>query len=249
MKSRAAVAFAAGQPLQIVEIDVEPPRAGEVLVRIIAHRRLPHRRVHAERRRSGRPVPGGARPRRRRHRRRSRRGRHQRQARRPRHPAVHGRMRQVQVLQVRQDQPVPGGARDAGQGRDARRHVALLVQRQADLFHYMGTSTFSEYTVVPEISLAKINPDAPLEKVCLLGCGVTTGIGAVLQHREGAAGRRVAVFGLGGIGLAVIQGAVMAKAARIIGDRHQPGEVRAGARRWARPTASIRRTTTRRSSR
>jgi S-(hydroxymethyl)glutathione dehydrogenase/alcohol dehydrogenase len=84
------------------------------------------------------------------------------------------------------------------------------------VFHYMGTSTFSQYTVVPEISLAKIRRDAPLEKVCLLGCGVTTGIGAVLKTAKVTPGSTVAVFGIGGIGLAVIQGAVMAKASRII---------------------------------
>lgn len=85
-----------------------------------------------------------------------------------------------------------------------------------DLFHYMGCSTFSEYTVVPEIALAKINKAAPLDKVCLLGCGVTTGIGAVLNTAKVEPGATVAVFGLGGIGLSVIQGAVMAKAGRII---------------------------------
>ena len=85
------------------------------------------------------------------------------------------------------------------------------------IFHYMGTSTFAEYTVVPEISLAKINPKAPLEKVCLLGCGVTTGIGAVLNTAKMEKGATVAVFGLGGIGLSVIQGAKMAEASRIIG--------------------------------
>jgi S-(hydroxymethyl)glutathione dehydrogenase/alcohol dehydrogenase len=85
------------------------------------------------------------------------------------------------------------------------------------IYHYMGTSTFSEYTVVPEISLAKINPKAPLEKVCLLGCGVTTGIGAVHNTAKVKPGDTVAVFGLGGIGLAVIQGAKQAKAGRIIG--------------------------------
>ncbi|MFT5434144.1 MAG: S-(hydroxymethyl)glutathione dehydrogenase/alcohol dehydrogenase, partial [Myxococcota bacterium] len=84
------------------------------------------------------------------------------------------------------------------------------------VFHYMGTSTFSEYTVVPEIALAKIRKDAPLEKVCLLGCGITTGIGAVLNTAKVEAGATVAVFGLGGIGLAVVQGAVMAGASRII---------------------------------
>ncbi|WP_298609163.1 S-(hydroxymethyl)glutathione dehydrogenase/class III alcohol dehydrogenase [uncultured Thiothrix sp.] len=85
-----------------------------------------------------------------------------------------------------------------------------------EIYHYMGCSTFSEYTVVPEIALAKINPAAPLDKVCLLGCGVTTGIGAVLNTAKVEPGSTVAVFGLGGIGLSVIQGAVMAQAGRII---------------------------------
>jgi S-(hydroxymethyl)glutathione dehydrogenase/alcohol dehydrogenase len=84
------------------------------------------------------------------------------------------------------------------------------------IHHYMGTSTFAEYSVIPEIALAKINRDAPLEKVCLLGCGITTGIGAVLNTAKVRAGSSVAVFGLGGIGLSVVQGAVMAKAERII---------------------------------
>lgn len=84
------------------------------------------------------------------------------------------------------------------------------------IHHYMGCSTFAEFTVVPEIALAKINPKAPLEKVCLLGCGVTTGIGAVLNTAKVEKGASVAVFGLGGIGLSVIQGAKMAGAGRII---------------------------------
>ncbi len=84
------------------------------------------------------------------------------------------------------------------------------------VFHYMGTSTFSEYTVLPEISLAKVSKDAPLEKVCLLGCGITTGIGAVLNTAKVEPGASVAIFGLGGVGLSAIQGATMAKAGRII---------------------------------
>ncbi|WP_258364083.1 zinc-binding dehydrogenase, partial [Halomonas sp. LBP4] len=84
------------------------------------------------------------------------------------------------------------------------------------LHHYMGTSTFSEYTVLPEVSLAVVSQEAPLDKICLLGCGVTTGIGAVLNTAKVEPGSTVAVFGLGAIGLAVIQGAVMAKASRII---------------------------------
>jgi S-(hydroxymethyl)glutathione dehydrogenase/alcohol dehydrogenase len=84
------------------------------------------------------------------------------------------------------------------------------------IFHYMGTSTFSEYTVLPEIAVAKISNQAPLEKVCLLGCGITTGIGAVLNTAKVEPGATVAVFGLGGVGLSAIQGATIAKASRII---------------------------------
>ena len=84
------------------------------------------------------------------------------------------------------------------------------------LHHYMGTSTFAECTVLPEIALAKIRPDAPLDKVCLLGCAVTTGIGAVLHTAKVEPGSSVAVFGLGGVGLSVIQGAAIAGAERII---------------------------------
>ncbi len=84
------------------------------------------------------------------------------------------------------------------------------------VYHYMGCSTFSEYTVLPEVSVAKIPKEAPLEKVCLLGCGVTTGIGAVLNTAKVEEGSTVAIFGLGGIGLAAIIGAKMAKASRII---------------------------------
>src|SRR5476651_1757041 len=85
------------------------------------------------------------------------------------------------------------------------------------LFHYMGTSTFSNYIVVPEIALARIREDAPFDKVCYIGCGVTTGVGAVLFSAKVEAGANVVVFGLGGIGLNVIQGAKMVGANRIIG--------------------------------
>ena len=85
------------------------------------------------------------------------------------------------------------------------------------ILHYMGTSTFANYTVVPEIALAKIRSDAPFDKVCYIGCGVTTGLGAVMNTAKVEAGANVAVFGLGGIGLNVIQGARMAGAERIIG--------------------------------
>ena len=85
------------------------------------------------------------------------------------------------------------------------------------IFHYMGTSTFSNYTVVPEIALAKIREDAPFDKVCYIGCGVTTGIGAVINTAKVEPGANVVVFGLGGIGLNVIQGARMASANMIVG--------------------------------
>jgi S-(hydroxymethyl)glutathione dehydrogenase/alcohol dehydrogenase len=94
------------------------------------------------------------------------------------------------------------------------------------LYHYMGTSTFANFTVVPEIALAKIRKDAPFDKVCYIGCGVTTGLGAVMNTAKVEAGATVAVFGLGGIGLNVIQGARLARAERIIGvdlnDDRQP---------------------------
>jgi S-(hydroxymethyl)glutathione dehydrogenase / alcohol dehydrogenase len=85
------------------------------------------------------------------------------------------------------------------------------------LFHYMGTSTFANYTVVPEIALAKIREDAPFDKVCYIGCGVTTGIGAVINTAKVEPGANVVVFGLGGIGLNVIQGARLAGANMIVG--------------------------------
>jgi S-(hydroxymethyl)glutathione dehydrogenase/alcohol dehydrogenase len=85
------------------------------------------------------------------------------------------------------------------------------------LHHYMGTSTFANYTVLPEIALAKIREDAPFEKVCYIGCGVTTGIGAVINTAKVRPGSNVVVFGLGGIGLNVIQGARMVGADMIVG--------------------------------
>jgi S-(hydroxymethyl)glutathione dehydrogenase/alcohol dehydrogenase len=89
--------------------------------------------------------------------------------------------------------------------------------RGKPVHHYMGCSTFSNYTVLPEIALAKIRKDAPFEKVCYIGCGVTTGIGAVINTAQVEAGANVVVFGLGGIGLNVVQGARMASADMIIG--------------------------------
>ena len=92
------------------------------------------------------------------------------------------------------------------------------------IFHYMGTSTFSNFTVLPEIAVAKIREDAPFDKVCYIGCGVTTGLGAVMNTAKVEAGSNVAVFGLGGIGLNVIQGARIVGADRIIGIDLNPGK-------------------------
>ncbi|TDR30971.1 S-(hydroxymethyl)glutathione dehydrogenase/class III alcohol dehydrogenase [Hydromonas duriensis] len=215
MKSRAAVAFGPGQPLQIVEIDVEPPRAGEVLVKI-THTGVCHTDAYTL---SG-DDPEGV------------------------FPAVLGHEGGGIVVQVGEgvtsvqpgDHVIPlytaecktcnfclSGKTNLCQKIRATQGKGLMPDgttrfsyQGQPIYHYMGTSTFSEYTVVAEISLAKINPEAPLEKVCLLGCGVTTGIGAVHNTAKVKEGDTVAVFGLGGIGLAVLQGAKQAKAGRII---------------------------------
>ena len=93
-----------------------------------------------------------------------------------------------------------------------------------DVFHYMGCSTFANFTVLPEIALAKVREDAPFDKICYIGCGVTTGIGAVINTAKVEPGANVAVFGLGGIGLNVIQGARMAGADRIVGIDTNPSK-------------------------
>ena len=215
IKSRAAVAFAARQPLEIVEVDVAPPRAGEVRVRIVASGVC-----HTDAFPLSGEDPEGI------------------------FPAILGHEGGgivesvgpgVTSLQVG-DHVIPLYTAECGVCKFCKSGKTNLCQavratqgkglmpdgtsrfsyKGQPIFHYMGTSTFSEYTVLPEISLAKIAPDAPLEKVCLLGCGVTTGIGAVLNTAKVEAGATVAIFGLGGIGLAAIIGANMAKAARII---------------------------------
>ena len=215
MKSRAAVAWEAGKPLSIEEIDVEGPRAGEVLVQIKATGVC-----HTDAFTLSGDDPEGL------------------------FPAVLGHEGGGVVVEVgagvssvavgdhviplytaecRQCKFCKSGKTNlcqavrATQGRGQMPDgTSRFSQNGKPIHHYMGTSTFSEYTVVPEISLAVINKAAPLEKVCLLGCGVTTGIGAVLNTAKVEPGASVAVFGIGGIGLAVIQGAVMAKAGRII---------------------------------
>ncbi|MEM1367844.1 MAG: S-(hydroxymethyl)glutathione dehydrogenase/class III alcohol dehydrogenase [Cyanobacteria bacterium P01_H01_bin.15] len=96
-------------------------------------------------------------------------------------------------------------------------HTSRFSLEGEPLYHYMGTSTFANHTVLPEISVAKIRKDAPFEQACLIGCGVTTGIGAVLFTAQVEAGSNVVVFGLGGVGLSVIQGAKLVGADKIIG--------------------------------
>ncbi|NII10701.1 S-(hydroxymethyl)glutathione dehydrogenase/class III alcohol dehydrogenase [Oleiagrimonas sp. C23AA] len=215
MKSRAAVAFEAGKPLSIEEIDVQGPKAGEVLVRIVATGVC-----HTDAYTLSGDDPEGA------------------------FPVVLGHEGGGIVEEVGEgvtslkpgDHVIPLYTAECGQCKFCRSGKTNLCQavratqgkgvmpdgtsrfslNGKTLLHYMGTSTFSEYTVVPEISLAKISPAAPLDKVCLLGCGVTTGIGAVLNTAKVEAGSTVAIFGMGGIGLSVVQGAVMAKASRII---------------------------------
>ena len=217
MKTRAAVAFEAKKPLEIVELDLEGPKAGEVLVEIkatgICHTDaytldgfdsegiFPSILGHEG---AGIVREVGA-------------GRDLGEAGRPRDPALHARMPAVQKLPQPEDQSLHRDPRHPGQGRDARRHLALLPQGQDRSIHYMGCSTFSNFTVLPEIAVAKIREDAPFDKSCYIGCGVTTGVGAVVNTAKVEPGANVVVFGLGGIGLNVIQGARMVGADKIIG--------------------------------
>ncbi|MGH8428727.1 MAG: S-(hydroxymethyl)glutathione dehydrogenase/class III alcohol dehydrogenase [Gammaproteobacteria bacterium] len=215
MKTRAAVAWEADQPLAIEEVELEGPKAGEVLVRNIATGVC-----HTDAYTLSGDDPEGL------------------------FPAILGHEGGAVVEEVGAgvtsvksgDHVIPLYTPECGECEYCRSGKTNLCQairatqgrgvmpdgtsrfsmNGKPIYHYMGTSTFSEYTVLPEISVAKINKDAPLEKVCLLACGVTTGIGAVLNTAKVEAGATVAVFGLGGIGFAVIQGAVLAKAGRII---------------------------------
>lgn len=215
IKSRAAVAWAAGRPLEITEVDVAPPRAGEVLVRIVATGVC-----HTDAFTLSGDDPEGI------------------------FPSILGHEGGGVVEAVGEgvtsvavgDHVIPlytpecgkckfclSGKTNLCQAIRATQGKGLMPDGTSrfskdgkPIYHYMGTSTFSEYTVLPEISVAKISKAAPLEKVCLLGCGVTTGIGAVMNTAKVEPGATVAVFGLGGIGLSAIIGAVMAKASRIV---------------------------------
>ncbi len=214
MKTRAAVAWEAGKPLEVMEIDLEGPKEGEVLIRNVATGVC-----HTDAFTLSGEDPEGI------------------------FPSVLGHEGGAVVEEIGPgvssvsvgDQVIPlytpecGKCKFCTSGKTNLCQAIRATQGQGlmpdgtsrfssggkQVFHYMGTSTFSEYTVLPEIAVAKISPKAPLEKVCLLGCGITTGIGAVLNTAKVEKGSVVAIFGLGGVGLGAIQGAVMAGAERI----------------------------------
>jgi S-(hydroxymethyl)glutathione dehydrogenase/alcohol dehydrogenase len=215
MKSRAAVAWKAGEPLSIEEVEVAGPKAQEALIRIVATGVC-----HTDAYTLSGADPEGA------------------------FPAILGHEGGGIVEEVGPgvksvkvgDHVIPLYTPECGECKFCKSGKTNLCQKirvtqgkglmpdgtsrfsskGKQVLHFMGTSTFSEYTVLPEISLAKISKSAPLEKVCLLGCGITTGIGAVINTAKVQPGSNVAIFGLGGVGLSCIQGAVMAKAGRII---------------------------------
>jgi len=223
MKTRAAVAVGAGKPLEIHEVDLAGPAAGEVLVEIKATG-ICHTDAYTL---SGKDSEGLF-------------------------PSILGHEgagivrevgKGVTTLKVG-DHVIPLYTPECRQCKTClSRKSNLCTSIRAtqgkgvmpdgtsrfsmggkQLFHYMGCSTFSNFTVLPEIALAKIREDAPFDIVCYIGCGVTTGIGAVLYTAKVEAGANVAVFGLGGIGLNVIQGAKLAGADRIIGIDVNPGK-------------------------
>jgi len=227
MKTRAAVAFSAGKPLEVIEVDLEGPKAGEVLVEIKATGIC-----HTDAFTLSGDDPEGA------------------------FPAILGHEGAGIVVEVGSGvkSVKPGDAviplytpecrecdfclhpktnlcqsirSTQGQGLmpDGSSRFSLDGE---PILHYMGCSTFSNFTVMPEIALAKIREDAPFDKVCYIGCGVTTGVGAVAFDAKVEPGSTVAVFGLGGIGLNVIQGARMVGADRIIGVDINPTRAKLG---------------------
>jgi S-(hydroxymethyl)glutathione dehydrogenase / alcohol dehydrogenase len=216
MKTKAAIAYAAGKPLEIAMVDLEGPRAGEVLVEIkatgICHT--------DEFTRSGADPEGLF-------------------------PAIFGHEGAGIIVDIgpgvtsvkKGDHVIPLYTPECRQCKSCTSHKTNLctsiraTQGQGvmpdgtsrfsiggkKIHHHMGCSTFANHTVLPEIALAKIRQDAPFDKVCYIGCGVTTGIGAVINTAKVEPGANVVVFGLGGIGLNVIQGARMAGANMIVG--------------------------------
>lgn len=215
IKCKAAVAWEAGKPLSIEEVGVQPPQKGEVRVKIVATGVC-----HTDAFTLSGDDPEGV------------------------FPSILGHEGGGIVESVGEgvtsvkpgDHVIPLYTPECGECKFCLSGKTNLCQKIREtqgkglmpdgttrfsingkpIYHYMGTSTFSEYTVLPEISLAKVNPKAPLEEVCLLGCGVTTGMGAVMNTAKVEEGATVAIFGLGGIGLSAVIGSVMAKASRII---------------------------------
>ena len=224
MKTRAAVALAKGEPLQVMEVDLEGPKAGEVLVEIKATGIC-----HTDDYTLSGADPEGL------------------------FPAILGHEGAGIVVDVgrgvtslaKGDHVIPLYTPECRQceyclsGKTNLCTAIRSTQGQGvmpdgtsrfslggkKVHHYMGCSTFSNFTVLPEIALAKIRSDAPFDKVCYIGCGVTTGVGAVVYSAKVEAGANVVVFGLGGIGLNVIQGAKMVGADKIIGVDINPGRV------------------------
>jgi S-(hydroxymethyl)glutathione dehydrogenase/alcohol dehydrogenase len=216
MKTRAAVAVAAGKPLEIHEVDLEGPKAGEVLVELKATGVC-----HTDAFTLSGDDPEGE------------------------FPAILGHEGAGIVVDVgpgvkslkKGDHVIPlytPECRECEYCLHPRTNLCQSIRSTQGkglmpdgtsrfsldgkpILHYMGCSTFSNFTVLPEIALAKVREDAPFEKICYIGCGVTTGVGAVVFQAKVEIGSTVAVFGLGGIGLNVIQGARMAGASRIIG--------------------------------
>ncbi|WP_421321472.1 S-(hydroxymethyl)glutathione dehydrogenase/class III alcohol dehydrogenase [Aeromonas veronii] len=215
IKCKAAIAWGPGQPLSIEEVEVMPPQAGEVRVRIVATGVC-----HTDAFTLSGEDPEGV------------------------FPCILGHEGGGIVESVGEgvtsvkvgDHVIPLYTPECGECKFCKSGKTNLCQKiratqgkglmpdgttrfskdGQPIYHYMGTSTFSEYTVLPEISIAKVDPAAPLEEVCLLGCGVTTGIGAVMNTAKVREGESVAIFGLGGIGLSAVIGARLAKAGRII---------------------------------
>ncbi|MFM4766415.1 S-(hydroxymethyl)glutathione dehydrogenase/class III alcohol dehydrogenase [Aeromonas veronii] len=215
IKCKAAIAWGPGQPLSIEEIEVMPPQAGEVRVRIVATGVC-----HTDAFTLSGEDPEGV------------------------FPCILGHEGGGIVESIGEgvtsvkvgDHVIPLYTPECGECKFCKSGKTNLCQKiratqgkglmpdgttrfskdGQPIYHYMGTSTFSEYTVLPEISIAKVDPAAPLEEVCLLGCGVTTGIGAVMNTAKVKEGESVAIFGLGGIGLSAVIGARLVKAGRII---------------------------------
>jgi S-(hydroxymethyl)glutathione dehydrogenase/alcohol dehydrogenase len=229
MKTRAALATKAGQPLEITEVDLDGPKAGEVLVEIKATGIC-----HTDEFTLSGADPEGQ------------------------FPAILGHEGAGVVVEIGPgvtslsagDHVIPLYTPECGECEYCANPKTNLCQAIREtqgagvmpdgtsrfsldgtpILHYMGCSTFSNFTVIPEIALAKIRPDAPFDKVCYIGCGVTTGIGAVLNTAKVEAGSKCVVFGLGGIGLNVIQGLRMADAAMIVGVDSNPAKQAFGER-------------------